>query len=388
MRQTTVTTTGPSALQLQVTAPDALVLMYSPQRVIVTTGGSASTRTEVAVTVVCPAARRTHTERRAFFQGGAEFDISRTLQLLATPVETALMRVDFGGANGLTEVFQLHVELMDTDGVGYPVADYDIRALYGALDGGETYGAPLQRRLWVNLPQTFTTNRTASDMFGVVVGGVRYDVPNSDGIQSAEVDLVQTMLDGGGSLDSLQTPNEVQARVTNGYLLKDDAGTMTLWRDLTLVPDTCPADSGVYLRWLNREGGVSYWMFRKSQSRITSAVRTSVETYLSGLQAAPVNNVYRNARRADYREARELVLGAVGLSAAEHDDLCALAVSPAVEMLVVPEGYAGGRLEGPQKWVQVTVAAGSYARDVRRGTPSRQDLEFIIELPERNTARL
>lgn len=386
MRTTNVTTTGPSTLQMQVTAPDPLVLMYSPQLVRVTTGGAPSSATAVRVTLMNRAQMRAHAETRAFFKGEVEFDVSRIMQLLATPVELVLGRVDFGG--DLSESYTLTVEFIDTDGNAYELASYDdILALYGSLDAGETYGAETQRRLWLSLPQTFTALRPTlgTQRITVKVDGVTYGTGDTDGRLVSEVNLVQILQDNGVILSGRAN---LVAEFSARYVLSDGEAGLALTRDITLVPESCPADAGVYLRWLNREGGVSYWLFKRSQSRVTSAVRSSYETHLSGVPGAPVNNIYRNARKADYREGRELVLGAVGLSTEEHADLCTLATSPAVEMLALPEGYDGGRLEGPQKWMQVTVTAGTYARDIRRETPSRQDLEFIIELPERNTARL
>ena len=48
----------------------------------------------------------------------------------------------------------------------------------------------------------------------------------------------------------------------------------------------------------------------------------------------------------------------------------------------------GREAQPPYIWQRVNVAGGTFARNVRRETPSRQDLEFIIELPERNTIKL
>jgi hypothetical protein len=48
----------------------------------------------------------------------------------------------------------------------------------------------------------------------------------------------------------------------------------------------------------------------------------------------------------------------------------------------------GARVLPQYTWELVYVAAGSLARNSRRNTPSRQDLEFVIELPERNTIKL
>ena len=133
-----------------------------------------------------------------------------------------------------------------------------------------------------------------------------------------------------------------------------------------------------------------------------------------------------NSQKADYSEVREVVLGAVGLSREEYEDLCDLATSPLVERLIPPQeevigvnavidgggaapqdtAYDGGEASADNDtiidaeaqveaeatvkllWQRVNVAAGTFARNIRRNTPSRQDLEFVIELPERNTIKL
>lgn len=118
-----------------------------------------------------------------------------------------------------------------------------------------------------------------------------------------------------------------------------------------------------------------------------------------------------------------MVLSASGLSLDEFEDLCDLATSPVVERLVVidpedtgtdvvldgnlagydstnvlvqtgtPDEVEGGDADTAtheivNTWQRVNVAAGTFERNIRRRTPSRQDLEIIIELPERNTIQL
>ena len=59
------------------------------------------------------------------------------------------------------------------------------------------------------------------------------------------------------------------------------------------------------------------------------------------------------------------------------------------EMAVYGGKAAPDRLEAAQYvWQRVTVAAGSYSRNIRRRTPNGQDVEIVIELPERNTIKL
>lgn len=390
MRTTYPSTDGPSGISTTVQTPDALLFMYSPQPVIVETPDAPDASSYIEVTVTSMETRKSHTEKRFFHNGAVEFDVSRTMQLLAQPVEKVLSRVDFGGRYGLAERFKLEIGFRDYDGILYPLTSYDdIQAMYGALDQGESYSAKkVQRRLWLNYPQTFSLQRASDGFLGFMTpDGDMFETPRTDEPENIEASLVDSMnYSGAGALvDKLYAGSSMELMVTRRYRVADGEAVDEFYSFMTVVPDTCR--SGVYLRWLNREGGVSYWLFQRSQQRTTAAVRSSHEAFIEGNPAAPVKNIYQSPRKADYREARELVLGAVGLSADEYDDLCSLAVSPAVEMLVLDRD-PDVRLEGPQKWMQVTVTASTYARDIRRTTPSSQDLEFTIELPERNTVRL
>jgi hypothetical protein len=47
-----------------------------------------------------------------------------------------------------------------------------------------------------------------------------------------------------------------------------------------------------------------------------------------------------------------------------------------------------GKTTQTNKWQRVNVVAGTFERGIKRMTPNRQDLEIIIELPERNTIKL
>lgn len=423
MRTTTTTTTGQA---LTISYPNSVAFMYSPQLVRVT--GNAPTSAKVTVTLTHLGSGRHHTETRAFYDGAVRFDISRIMQLLAPDVDSLFQRLDYDTGQSLSEAFSLLVSYVSEPGQTTQILNInDITGMYGALDQGEIYGEHTQRRLWLNFPQTFNLWKDALGDVAFVLED-SYIYPDTAGNKPChECDLIGTMQAIGDTAGLAKIiPGRPmrnvgltwQTRVEKGSEIPEE------FRTVTLVPDDCK--EGTYLRWLNRRGEVSYWLFKNSQIRVTSAINNNFARFYEGDPSEPVADAYTNSQKTDYREARELVLGAVGLSFDEFEDLCDLATSPLVERLMpnVPEedsevdivydgGHAKtnsiviiesganqdtevdggdartGRVIGADYvWQRVNVAAGTYNRSIKRITPNRQELEFVIELPERNTIKL
>lgn len=430
MRTITTVTTGPSALSLSISYPNSVAFMYSPQPVRIYCADSAAEALTVSITLRHPASGQSHTESRAFHNGTVRFEISRIMQLLAPDVDDLFKRLDYDTGNSLSEAFTFTILYTDTDGLTYQVASInDITALYGALDQGEIYGEHTQRRLWRNFPQTFNLWKDALGEKAFVLED-SYIYPDTLGSGPCyECDLIGTMEAIGDTAGLAKIlPGRPMHNVGLTWSLRIERGAEIPeeYRTITLIPEDCKPGDGTYLRWLNRRGEVSYWLFKNSQIRVTSAINTNFERFYSDDPSEPVDGSYQNGVKTDYREAREMILGAVGLSRDEYDDLCDLATSPLVERLMprvseedteVDIVYDGGNAETNSNtvvesgagqttdieggdattgriassdyvWQRVNVAAGTYSRNILRETPSRQELEFVIELPERNTIKL
>ena len=359
-----------------------------------------------------------------------EFDLSRTLQLLAEDVDEWTVLFGDRGEETSLQQYTLTVSYVDTDGRAYQLLNETLRAMYGALDQGEIYGEHTQRRLWVNFPQTFNLWKDANGEVAFVTDDAYIFPSISPDKPCNECNLMNALSAVGERelIDSLR--NGVPLRnlgLTWRSRIQDGTETQEELRTITLIPDCHQPGDGTYLRWLNRRGEMSYWLFTNSKLRVTTAQTDSFSRYYSGDPAALVSSVYQNSQKASYREVREMVLGAVGLSLDEFDDLCDLASSPVVERLMpqvtqedqgtdtIFDGGTALQEEEPEvviesgadldteieggdaktgkgttttRWQRVNVVAGTFERSIRRNTPSRQDLEIIIELPERNTIKL
>lgn len=425
MRTSTIFLAGKA---LTIDYPNSVAFMYSPQLVRVT--GSEVAGAKIAVTLTHVRSGRQHTETRDFYERTALFDISRTMQLLAPDVDNILQRLSDIIAEGLTEAFSLSVSYVSATGQTTQILSVnDITGMYGALDSGEIYGEHSQRRLWVNFPQTFNLWENTFGETAFVLDDA-YVYPRVSGYTPChECDLIDAML-SNGDLEEFRRmlPEHPQRNIGLTWKTRIERGKEIPeeFRIVTLVPDFSKPGEGTYLRWLNRRGEVSYFLFKNSQIRVTSSISNTFSRYYDNDPSEPLAGAYNNAHKAEYREAREMVIGATGLSYDEFMDLCDLATSPVVERLMpeVPEEdtevdvvYDGGKastttkivvdsesedtieIEGgdaaPDRlkasqylWQRVNVAAGTFARNIKRNTPNMQDLEIIIELPERNTIKL
>ena len=427
MRYKEIQNTGPRGLDMVVSYPNSVAFMYSPQIVRVECPHEDPGALMVAVGITHVKSGRSHVERRSLYNGAVTFDISRILQLLAPDVDELFSRLDHTDGVCLSERFELSVEYNDEDW-WWLMENEPIDVMYGALDQGEIYGEHNQRRLYVNFPQTFNLWEGYGREPAFILDDAYIFPEVRLGSPCYECDLVNAMLELG-ELEEFKKmlPGRPQHNVGLTWRTRIERGTETSedFRTVTMVPDYRKPNEGTYLRWLNRRGEVSYGLFTNSQIRTASSVNNSFSRYYSNDPSEPVAGAYTNAQKTDYTEVREMVIGAVGLSYDEYQDMCDLATSPLVERLMpdVPEEdrknlaiFDGGdadnasditvqsedgtalieagdatldRLSPEQYvWQRVNVVAGTFERNIRRNTPNRQDLEVIIRLPERNTIKL
>lgn len=420
MRHITAFAFGTTDTLAEIYYPNSIAFLYSRQPLIL------ENIYEGAITVQATISNgtQTHVESRDPRDGRVEFDLRRAMQLLAPDIDDAPQRADTH--KPLSAEFSIQLKMLFGQNSPAYVNLSNITAIYGALDQGEIYGEHTQRRLWLNYPQTFALWRDIDGEMAFITDDA-YIYPDANGVDFCECDFVQTLKDSGETklLQELRNGRPLlnlgltwRTRIADGQESREDI------RTVTLVPDNTRRGAGTYLRWLNRRGELSYFLFTNSKLRTISSVSDTFTRYYDGDPATYDGGVFVNPQKANYREAREMVLGATGLSLDEYEDLCDLATSPVVERLMpdaiedaptarvfdggdaaddaskiyldgetatteVGDGDArSGQVPVVNRWQRVNVAAGTFERSIRRTTPSRQDLEIIIELPERNTIQL
>lgn len=374
------TTTGARQLTARVDYPNSVAFMYSRQPVIVTITTGAEEVAEVTMTVEGPLG--SYEETRGLRNSSVSFDASRIMQLLAPSPDEAVTAWKEGGT--LSVDYTIRLSCMTSIGVSAAINTTAIKvtAMRGALDQGETYGGPTERRLWVNFPQTLNLWEDNEGEMAFIVSGAGWLYPDrTTGSKCNECDFVKNLRPGSAPLEQLKAGRPLRMSVTNLRYIAEGKEEETVSRQVQLIPDCSERGEGTYLRWLNRRGELSYWLFTNSKLRVNTSMAETFERYYEGDPATPVNGNYQNPQKASYREAREMVLGATRLSLADFEYLIDLGTSPVVHRLTA-------NANGTDRWEAVTVSAGTFERNIRRATPSLQDLEIIIELPERNTVQL
>lgn len=355
------------------------VYMYSPFPVIVR---SAKLDT-VALTLTNTMTGASHSETRSLYDGKAEFDIARVVQLLAPDVDE-VFRMNLSQDGEAAPYATMKLELATTSGEN--LLARSLFVLYGALDQTEERFGKQSRRVFVNYPQTIQIWKDSSDEMAINGEYIDADFYPALSLFPTASEMVEMNL----MLHFWEAPGQaLRAALVSGkpadiFVTCRFGGVDILSsRDhygLKLLPDLTPRGTGTFLRWLHRDGTFGYWHFACGTSTTGAASRTAFMRRIEGNPAESVNGAYRNSVKADFTESRQIGLGTRCNSQEEHDYLCGLVTSPVVERLI--------EVDGADKWQRVNVVPGSYTRSMRFDAPSIQPFELAIELPPRNTVSL
>lgn len=335
-------------------------------------------------------------ETRSVYNNKASFDLSKIMLYLAPDDPSSLLHEERAGLAAYT-TFNVSLSIGSTEVWSLPFV-----GIYGALNANESYrfnagGAnnPVNRRLWVNFPQTFQIQRDDNDAFyfQTEAGAKLYPDRLDNNERAYENDLVHSISlmadnDADRLLRQLRAGNAQIVGLSNDVMLNAQAETVVgnepYW--LRLHPDLTPRSaSGVtYLRWLQRDGSIGYWLFRSGELQTTSEESVSFERYNENPNVSSYWDDFLhfdgNQLHADYSETRTLNLSAEIRNRDEFEYLCGLLTSPVVDRLVDSETHEG--------WERVNIMPSSQGLSLRRDTPFSRTLELAIQLPQRDTIKL
>lgn len=139
---------------------------------------------------------------------------------------------------------------------------------------------------------------------------------------------------------------------------------------VAVIPSCTPAQP-FYVRWVNRLGGVEYFMFGRRQTRKASV--KSVSTY--GLYVPDSFGASTNRRAYALTTDNTVTVGADGVPEAEYAVLSELPFAPTIEWYAETDSAAGGR------WVELTVSKFDGSLDTSSRTHS---IEIVFQLPNLN----
>lgn len=366
-----------------------VIAMYSPQPLTIENERNRRTRVSVSSTSL---GGRSVTEERSpkdsiFDKYESRYDISRMAQLCCD-ADSLLGSVRYDGTPTPTAV-RLAIVCSEWDGAQWlplNTTPIYVQAMYAACDAMEKIdNSPVRRRIWVNYPSTVQCT-AVGNAIEVAAGSDIYVPVTQANSATYELDWLEVLKSNSDS----EYPEVMGGKAVTdsiSYQVKIEEGqgeidSTVQGKGYTFVPDTTPFGRGVYLRWLNRDGSVGYWLFTKSKEVVASTVDKSYSEFIEGVEAAPEGGILKNHARVDYDMSESWTIGTKWVEEPEYERLKGLTVSPIVEMLV------GGTKESPI-WQRVVVAAGSYTREMARsGLRRMRDFELVITLPEKNTIKL
>ena len=371
----------------------ALAFLYSRVPLLIQVPKTSGT---VRITVSNSDTGESFSEIRALHNNVATFDLSTIMRAIA-PDATSLLSESRAGLAAFAS-FEVSLNVG-----GIEVWSRPFVGIYGALNANESYryntagkASPVSRRLWVNFPQTFAIQRDEKDEFyyqteaGVKLYPEDLDSDNfeyennlvrslsilSDYDPEANRLLLQ-LKSGNAETVGLSTDRAINAQA-------EDVGALPFW--LRLQPDLTPRDaSGVtYLRWLQRDGSIGYWLCRNGELQTSASTDSSFQRYNENPNVSSYWDDFLhfdgNPLLADYSETRTMNLSAEIRNRDEFEYICGLLTSPVVDRLIDSEGA--------DAWERVNIVPSSQGLSLRRDTPFTRTLELAIQLPPRDTIKL
>ena len=313
----------------------------------------------------------TYTEKRISNKGHAVFDIMSYIQMLLAEVDYSVLDYGVKFQNSpLVRDVSVTVTATGLPGAGTQLT-FDMTCVWGCMDAGEVFGGEYRRTWWPGYPFTFDVASQPLNYFDVSyddnpVQAVAFEVPAGD-------DRMHHYIVNPAEVFSIEGVNrDIYVAIPNALHIKDDIeGVGVTSYRLTL--DRC--GSGVYLRWIDRQGRYEYYLFKQMGEGCAVTVADSFFRNDMLVPAQFVDGVNRSIRLRQIFERKDtLQLVAPLVDGHTFGFLLSLGQSPVVDMFV---GYDSA---GVPMWKRVAVTA----REVTRTNAHLQDFTVSIQLPEKN----
>lgn len=334
---------------------------------------------------VSDASGRVYSEVRAVYNLEAAFDIRRFLQTMF--IGEDLDVVDYAGGmwtdNPNFKKVSVLVTYTDDNDETVIAANFDIDAVFGNIERGESTGGNIRRRWFVNYPFTLDWYVRGGDTLDVFVDGVNRPgvtfPDNETGTPATASGFARRLLNVETLIDPFTAERKIRLVQPFGYVSKNDVETTGIVAyDIDIDRTPKDAEKRVYLRWIDNQGRFCYWLFKDlgtsdavaGSSFVSADIRNPV-IYADGL------NVGTDVRQS-FSRTKTRNLGAKGVDRETFDFLLTLVSSPYVDMF---DGYDEDDV--PQ-WHRVNVNPATVAKS----TKSLQDFTVAIIEPSQLTQSL
>ena len=328
---------------------------------------------------------RTYTEYRSVHNREVVFDIRRFIQTAF--VELDLDKVNYSGGmwtpNPNFRKITATVSYANSNNETIVVAAFNVDAVFGNIERGESTGGNMRRVWFINYPFTLDFYAKGGDTFDVNVDGENRPgvVFPAEGIgtPTSASGYTRVLLNVGELVDPLTIARNVRLVQPFGYVSENDvesSGVAAFDLDIDRTPKD--AEKRVYLRWIDNQGRFCYWLFKDLGTTDTVAG----SSYVSADIINPV--IYNDAMnrgtevRQSFARTKTRNLGAKSVGPELFDFLLTLISSPFVDMF---DGYDENDV--PQ-WHAVNVSPGT----VTKTTKTLQEFKVAIVEPTQITQSL
>ena len=290
-------------------------------------------------------------------------------------VQTLFDGISFGNIDysresqksNLGAVFDVSVKVKNSEGSDLATFSYTTFYVWGAMRAGETWNGYKRLTWFTHYPFSF----------GIYLS--KLNTKLLIGYEGAPNKLLEIPTYGMMDFNADTLPSGAKYWNIYDYDGEIQHGTFDNTFDLTfrlttggkqsllLRIDRDDAESGIYLRWIDRHGFIRYWLFAAGEetreiASDLSFIRNNLADYLYGYYGD-------NGRRQGYERTDSIKLCAPLVDSDTFDMLQDLASSPVVDM------YLGGDwTQEEDMWMSVTIKAGSYTKS----TACLQD--FVCEM--------
>lgn len=352
-----------AGLGFSVTYPNSVHFAFTPA--IISISGRIKS---ASVEITSDSTGQSYTEnRKASPAGGVVFDIQRYLQMILEGIRHSV--VDYSVRFSDSPIVRkIHVKVT----VSVTTFEFDMDCVWGALDAGERCGGPYIRTWFVNYPFTFNVISKPSNFFDVKcddgpVSSLAFGLTTTD-----EDDYHHYIVNPARVFDTFLANRRLYIAIPNALQIRNDVERVGVTSyDLRISRDC----SGVYLRWIDRQGQYEYYLFQRTAHEYAISKDESFSRNEMSNPAQYVDGVnIGTSTRQILRQAETLTIVAPLIDDPTYDYLSDLAQSPVVDL------FTGYDDEGVPMWRRVNVATGSRTRS----NDLLQDFNVSITLPEKN----
>lgn len=357
--------------------PNAKHFAFDPAIIRVT--NSPKSIASYAVEVWSLSRRKLYVEEREVYDQQCVFDIRRYLQMEFSDARFSELGDGLFVASPLEKSVDIEFALSNINGASGPIGDvYGIDVIWGAMSARESSGGVMRRKWFVAFPFTIDVYAKEDTTFDVQIDGKQSDVVIKTNEKDAKRDSPyhRYLMNPAKAIDPSTAARSVYIAAPKSLVLKNDEESVGL---VAYMLDIDRSTSGIYLRWIDRQGRYCYYLFKEIGQAATIAATSTWERNDMAVPTSYVKGVnIETSARQHLTQKTTRTLGAKSVDTETFDFLLTLARS------VVVDVFDGYDTDNRPLWHRVNIVPGSYEKTAKR----YQEFIFSIEEPAQSAQML